>query len=293
MKRQVSRVPRRVPLALPVPDSARRSTLAEPVAHAARPNRAVIKRWAGAFAVALACLAGCGRPVAPDAAAAFRQAQETFDQAKQPADFLRAAAQYQALLDRGIVSGALYYNQGNAFLQAGEKGRAIAAYRQAQRYRPRDPYLDANLRLALGNPAASGGLPLVEQIFFWQNWLSYPEKFAALAAAAGVTLVAACLALGRRRRYLWNTAAVALVVTVVAGASAAYDWWRFEQVRHGVTLAETVARKGNSASYEPALNGPLPAGTEFTLRGRRSDWLHVQLPGGIDGWIPAGQVVEY
>ena len=48
---------------------------------------------------------------------------------------------------------AVLYNQGNAWMRAGATGRALAAYRQAQRYRPRDPYLAANLQNAL---AASG-----------------------------------------------------------------------------------------------------------------------------------------
>ena len=35
-------------------------------------------------------------------------------------------------------------------MKAKQTGRAIAAYRQAQRYIPRNPYLDANLQFALG-----------------------------------------------------------------------------------------------------------------------------------------------
>ena len=57
---------------------------------------------------------------------------------------------YQSLLDRGIRSGAILYNQGNAFMKAGHRGQAIAAYLEAKRYLPRNPYLDANLRFAQG-----------------------------------------------------------------------------------------------------------------------------------------------
>ena len=51
----------------------------------------------------------------------------------------------------------MYYNLGNAYFRAGEYGRAIAAYRKAKPYRPRDPYLEANLRQALS--VAPGRLP--------------------------------------------------------------------------------------------------------------------------------------
>ena len=58
---------------------------------------------------------------------------------------------YQAILDRGYVSGVVLYNQGNAFMRAGQRGRAVAAYRQARRYLGPDPFLEANLAYALGN----------------------------------------------------------------------------------------------------------------------------------------------
>jgi len=122
-------------------------------------------------------VAGCGNRVDPAMFARFQRAQEGFDQAQQPDDFLRVAAQYQEILDGGLVSGAVLYNQGNAFIRAGQRGRAIACYRQAARYRPRDPYLQANLAFAV--EAVSTEAPrksLAEYILFWQNWLSYPEK---------------------------------------------------------------------------------------------------------------------
>ena len=95
--------------------------------------------------------AGCARSPDMESAQQFQAAQATFDAAETPEDFLRAAGLYQAILDRGYQSGAVLYNQGNAFMRAGQRGRAIACYRQAQRYRPRDPYLDHNLRYALGS----------------------------------------------------------------------------------------------------------------------------------------------
>ena len=62
-------------------------------------------------------------------------------------------------LDRGQISGAVLYNQGNAFMQAGQRGRAIAAYRQARRYLGPDLFLEANLAYALGNQPAVGVAP--------------------------------------------------------------------------------------------------------------------------------------
>ena len=75
-------------------------------------------------------------------------------------------------------------------------------------------------------------------------------------------------------------------MTAVFTFSAAYDWYRFDRVVRGVVAAdETVARKGNGESYEPAFANPLPEGTEFTLRETRGDWLLIRLEGQKEGWV--------
>ena len=47
--------------------------------------------------------------------------------------FRQAGDQFQRVVDAGIENGQLYYNLGNTHLRLGEIGRAIAAYRRAQR----------------------------------------------------------------------------------------------------------------------------------------------------------------
>src|SRR3954451_11594538 len=92
-----------------------------------------------------------GAATASDAGArqrTFVRALEVFDAAKAPRDYRESAALLESLLADGFRNGAVYYNLGNAYYRAGEYGRAIAAYRKAKAYRPRDPYLEANLRQA-------------------------------------------------------------------------------------------------------------------------------------------------
>ncbi|MEX0818167.1 MAG: hypothetical protein WD070_01200, partial [Pirellulaceae bacterium] len=68
--------------------------------------------------VVLSTGVGCGSSVDPAMYAKFQAAQERFEQASDPAQFLQAAATYQEILDTGVVSGAVLYNQGNAFMRA-------------------------------------------------------------------------------------------------------------------------------------------------------------------------------
>jgi tetratricopeptide (TPR) repeat protein len=242
----------------------------------------------------LALLSGCAGSPSVELSQQFQAAQATFDRAKTPEEFLRAAAMYQEILDSGFVSGAVLYNQGNAFLRAGQRGRAIACYRQAQRYRPRDPYLDHNLRAALNAPAAPAR-PLIEYLLFWQDWLSYGGKFRWFAGLGVLTFAVAVAALYvPRRRWLNAIAAAGLAGTLVLGLSTGYDEYRFAVLRHGVVTAhEAVARKGNAESYEPAFTQPLAEGAEVEVREERGDWLLVRLPGAKEGWLRRDQVVVY
>jgi len=243
----------------------------------------------------LGLVSGCSRLLDAESARLFEEAEKTFAAARSAEDYLRSAAMYQEILDRGQVSGAVLYNQGNAFMQAGQRGRAIAAYRQARRYLGRDPLLEANLAYALGSTPAVQRRPLVEHLLFWQDWLSYPDKFSLAAAGVGTTFLLAVAALFVRRRWLARLAILGVAVSLLLVFSAGYDWYRYDSKTRGVIVAkQTVVRKGNAESYEPALTAPVDEGMEFDLIERRGDWLRIRLAGvQEDGWIPDRAAVCY
>lgn len=184
-------------------------------------------------------------------------------------------------------------------MRAGERGRAIALYRQAQRYRPRDPYLAANLQNAITvggrdalSPAESG---LAGYVFFWQNWLGYPEKFTSTTLLLRLTLVISLLGQITKHRTLLRRVAFATAATcLLSAASTAWDWYRFELTTHRVVVTDSVvARKGNSENYEAAFTDPLSEGTEFVVLEERADWLHVQIGDAGTGWLPQRDTAIY
>ena len=87
---------------------------------------------------------------------------------------------------------------------------------------------------------------------------------------------------------------VFLCITVAVVISAAYDWYRFSHVKHGVVIGtEVIARKGDSESYQPAFTKPLEEGTEFLWLDQRGGWTQLRLEGTQDGWVPSKDVVVY
>ncbi len=218
----------------------------------------------------------------------FVRALEVFDAAKTPNDYRESAALLESLLADGFRNGAVYYNLGNAYFRAGEYGRSIAAYRKARPYRPRDPYLEANLRQALS--AAPGRLPEPpppwwRHVLFWNGWLSFPEKTYASFTGFLLAALAACVGLlFRLPRAYWISAAFIImgaVLSLDAGLTYAEVAWS----RHGVVSRETIARKGIGKDYEPAFDQPLKDGAEFTLLAENGDWIFAHFEGIGDGWL--------
>ncbi|MDR1477640.1 MAG: tetratricopeptide repeat protein [Planctomycetaceae bacterium] len=257
-------------------------------------------------------LTGCGLRfgVSGDYVREFERVQNEFDSAgtlsadMRSAEFRRVAVMYQGLIDKGIRSGQLYYNQGNAWFYAGERGRAIAAYRLALRYLPRDSRIQANLRVAVGSNIdagelvfTGGGVTVFEYLFFWQNWVGvYQKVFFSVLFTIFLFVVGLLMLFFRRRfrRFLRFFAVFLFVITLISVISAAYDWYRFECFSYVViSVDEAQPRKGNSLQYDTAFTRPVPLGTNATVIGERGEWLQLRFGDAQDGWLLKSQVVVY
>jgi len=225
----------------------------------------------------------------------FVRALEIFDAARTPGDYRQSAALLESLLANGLESGAVYYNLGNAYFRAGEYGRAIAAYKKAKPYRPRDSYLEANLRLALS--VAPGRLaqppaPWWKHVMFWSGWLSFPEKSYGSFAGFLLAAVAACSALLLRRPRLYWFSGALVVIAAVLSLDAGLAYADLAWSRRGVVTHETIARKGIGKDYEPAFDQPLKDGAEFTILSENGDWIFAHFEGVGDGWLRRDDTVR-
>lgn len=217
---------------------------------------------------------------------AFVKALELFDQAKSPDDYRASARELESIIADGVHSGAVYYNLGNAWFRAGEFGRAILSYRKARPYRPRDPYLEANLQQALAS--APGRLPdpptpWWSHVLFWTDWFSSPAKVRLASSSLALSAVLFVLAIVLRRRSLITVMAVVFVLGVALSLECLLI--APAQSSRAVIIAETTARKGTGKDYEPAFDQPLRDGAEFTILTETDDWVFGHFEGIGDGWV--------
>jgi tetratricopeptide (TPR) repeat protein len=218
--------------------------------------------------------------------AGFDAANKLYEEGK----FTEAASAYEKLVQSGQVSAALYFNLGNAWFKSGQIGRAIAAYRYAERIAPRDPDLRANLQFARNqtpNPTLSPSR--------WQRWLGRLtlNEWTVLAAVA-VWLWLLLLAILQwkpalrpaLRGYVISVAVITMLLC--ACAAAALRESRF--ISTAIVVAhEATVRFGPLAESPAAFT--VHDGAELRVLDQKDEWLQVSAGPGRIGWLRRDQTL--
>ncbi len=241
----------------------------------AQPQRRSLKA-AGCLLLLLA--AATARAESPSAA--FDSANKLYEQRHFP----EAAAAYQTLINSGTASAALYFNLGNAWFKAGQNGRAILAYRQAELLSPRDPDVQANLQF-VRNQVGNQPRPAARLLARWVGKLTLNEW--TLATSCAWALFFAML-LARQwvskekfslRGITLTLALLCAVLIVSLGLSLQSR--RSESVV--VTVPEAVVRRGPFVESQSFVT--LRDGTELSVLGRKDDWLEISDSTKHTGWL--------
>ena len=212
---------------------------------------------------------------------------EVFDSGSQlylGGDYGAAAARFQELADRGVVSAEIFYNLGNAYYRAGDVPRAILNYERVLQLRPDFDTARENLYRAvdrterrLPRPAP----PTWEQaLFFWDDALSTRGAlFWAGCAWGGFWLL---LAAGRFRsvRYARIFASVLLAAS---GALTASWWVKAHPMALAVAGAERVPVHYGTDENE-TIRFELLSGDRVEVDGETAGWVRVVTHDGERGW---------
>ncbi len=213
----------------------------------------------------------------------------------------QALSGFETIVRSGVENGGLYYNIANTWMRLGDIGRAIVNYRRALNLMPGDPDIRKNLQVArnlcqvrIESPATSA---VVETLLFWHFGTSFAARLSVVVATYILFWILLMLRLFVWRRSIPLTwlIRVAFAFVLVVGSSVAWDVVSRSHRIDGVVLdAEVVLRKGNGEYYDPQLDRPLSEGVEFRLIESREDvdgtnWYHIRLRDGKEGWLKADQ----
>lgn len=220
-----------------------------------------------------------------DVAAAFAEANLLYEQGHPD----RAAEAYHRLWTNGVSSVALHFNLGNAWLKAGQPGRAIHHFRLAERLAPRDPDVRTNLELA--RAMVRGGSAVVpSRLAEWTGALSLNEW--TWLAVGGLWLWMVLLIL-RLLQPAWNgrlrlparLAAVLCLGTSVLLVLA----WKQRPAMEAVVVDDDVTLRHGPREQAPPVQS-LAAGLELVVIDHQGNWVQVRGAERGIGWLPAEHV---
>lgn len=230
-----------------------------------------------------------------EASAGFEAANKLYEQGK----YREAATAYEKIANVGSRAEALYFNLGNAWFKAGQTGRAIAAWREAEAISPRDPGVRFNLSFArkqvTGSEATAASPP-------WQRGLRALtlNEWAVLASIA-LWLWFLLLTLREFRPALrpalsGYTAAAGGVLLLLAACFGAAASLQLTTMPAVTIVPETLARSG--PLDEAKVLHQFRDGTELTVLDRKEiagdttqSWLQVRDAAGRTGWVKGDSLV--
>ena len=198
--------------------------------------------------------------------------------------YAEAATMMDGLVRTNPQSADLWFNLGQARAQAGEPGRAMAAWRQAHRLAPRD----GGIRRALSQVREKLGTSGVHPLGWATGWLR-DEEWALLAIGASVGLGLAMI----RRRLSLSAGSGSIALAVTLQLLFGGGWVTALMVRHFSANAVVVQRDVSVVQApvpEAKAIRPLPPGTEVRVLRAHGEWMEVAVDGSRVGWMPRSTV---
>ena len=247
-----------------------------------------MKRFLPLLALLLPLLAWGDSPsiisVSPDAQ--FDAANKLYAQSKFP----EAAAEYNKLIQTGSISPALYFNLGNAYFKAGQIGRAIGAYRQAEEMSPRDPDIRANLQFArnlvTGPKIGAGRVQRLLGTLSTVEWVA----LSTIGVWATLGLLIVCLIKPPLRPALrsWIWLAIVTTIAIFACARTAVSFNASHKIAI-VAVPEATIRNGPFDESPSAFTAH--DGAELHVLDHKDHWLQVSDGATRIGWLKTDSLV--
>ncbi len=237
-----------------------------------------------------------------EASTAYATAMNISDE--QPAEakegFATAATKYQLLVDAGIRNSDLYLNLGNAYLQSGELGRAIAHYEKAKLYSPDDSKIDSHLRYA-ATKVYDGSSQLEEMdnnvivmlVAIIDRW-AQPRLIIAtmLVSSTLFWLIAILRTLGYRFAFL----RIAIVPLVPFAISVALIFvLPSNRAQHSlgiVVVDEITLRGGDGEAFAPLATIQRAQGRRVEVVANRGGWVKIRTTDNQIGWTEDRSLIQ-
>ncbi len=246
--------------------------------------------WSAAWilAVTLSAPVGASGATRETLTSLFSQANALY----QGGDFAAAERLYRQLVEKGVDSGVVYYNLGDACFKQKKLGEAVYSWEEARRRLPGDSDVRENLDLA--------HLLMVDRIEVPPDplplrWLDSAAHRLTIDQGCVVTLAFFVVAnvllsaylLARSRRAALRALTLSLAGGFLFFLSAGVLTWRVIENgthREGVVVEQKAEVRSGPGS-ENITVFTVHEGILVRVRGESGGWYQVSLPNGWSGWL--------
>lgn len=232
-------------------------------------------------------------------------------------DYEGAIELYHGVENEGVKDPDLFYNLANAYYKTQDLGRTVLYYERSLALRPRSRDVRDNLELVRAQLHDKQFVKqqnrVVRAVLWFHNNLSTREMAAYISATwAALCLVSVVLILRDTRvvRKIYTAISVVspgrllglgmvqdLVLTVgviailvsTSGISALRKMDAERSRSQAVVLTEEIAVY-SSPTGDATLQFKIHSGTMVNIVERRADWVRIQLPGKLSGWVESEAV---
>jgi tetratricopeptide (TPR) repeat protein len=214
------------------------------------------------------------------------------NEAYQAGDYRAAIEQYQALLDQGYYSAALYHNLGNAWYQIDRPGMAVLNYQRGLDLAPSDRGFRQNMEL-IREGFAEPIVPIPE--FFLLSWWKSAQRLLGSNGWAVVGLLIVWGGFAGLAR--WRTApqrpqrkkaflvGVVLLVSSVLPIALAFTAFQSDTSRTMGVVVEGKPSLYQAADERSNARRQLEPGVTLEIRDQIGEWVKVRLVNGEIGWV--------
>jgi tetratricopeptide (TPR) repeat protein len=201
-------------------------------------------------------------------------------------NFNEAAKAFESLVAGPIKNPYLYYNTGNAYLKAGDPGRAVLWYERAKTLIPNDPDLIFNLDYVTDQvkDKTESSPKITEILFFWDRL--FPARTLQITAVlfSFVFFAWASVRVIQNRKIFSGTGMVLCLVFVLVTLMTAILYYQRAFCPKAVIVQEEVAVRAGTTDTATVLFS-LHAGTKVRVEDRREGYLKIRFSKDRVGWV--------
>lgn len=230
----------------------------------------------------------------------FAQNEALFEQANDlynKADFEQAISKYEAIIDAGEHSAAVYFNLGNAHYKLNHIAPSIYYYEKALKLSPNDKEIQNNI--AFARNMTIDDIEKTPELGFSKfaknitNWLTF-DGWAKLSIALMLLFVVLYLIFyftygSTKKRMAFIGAMSFLILSCCAVALAFNNYNLVKNDRPAIVFA-----KESQVKSEPNLRSSesfkLHEGTKVQILDTVNNWKKIKLADGKTGWIPTDAI---